>query len=60
MSILVSCLISGGGVVNDLAIPATVWDDAYVIGALPWATAVIYSVLDILLRYAMSVLRGDA
>ena len=60
MSILVSCLIGGSGVVNDSAVPAAVWDDAYVIRALPWATAVVRPMLDILLRYVMSALRGDA
>ena len=50
----------GDGVVDDPAVPVVVWDDAYVAGALPWATAVVYSVLDILLRYAISASRGDA
>ena len=35
MSILASCSIDGGGVVDDLATPAAVRDDAYVVGALP-------------------------
>ena len=61
MSILVSCLTGGsGGVVNDPTVPAAVWDNAYIAGALPWVTAVIRPVLDILLRYAMSASRGDA
>ena len=56
-----SCLTNNdGGAVNDSAIPAAVWDDAYVTKALPWATAIVRPVLDILLRYAISTSRGDA
>ena len=55
-----SCLINNSGVVDDSAVPAAVWDNAYVVGALPWATVVVHPVLDILLRYTMSALRGDA
>ena len=54
------CLTGGNGVINDLVGLTAVWDDAYVAGALPWVTAVIRPVLDILLRYMMSASRGDA
>ena len=55
-----SCLTGGDDVVNNLVVPAAVWDNAYVVGALSWTTIVVYPVLDILLRYIMSASRGDA
>ena len=55
-----SCSIGGDGVVNNLTTPAVIQDNVCVIRALLWATAVVRPMLDILLRYAMSALRGDA
>ena len=56
-----SCLTGGGdSIVNNLVVPAVIWDDAYITKALSWVTTIVRPVLDILLRYAMSALRGDA